>query len=95
MSRSPSSLRLWLRVKSNLSPRGQWRSHKLPNGIEDDLELGVVFLLHVVDLAGKFARELTISRMRTKARTTKIAALIATGVLSTLAAIMAPYSVNT
>ena len=89
----PSRFRF--RVKPDLPPGGWRRAHQLPKGIEDSLELAVVFLLHFIDFAGQFGVAVEHFAMRTKARTTRMLAWIAVGLLSTLAAITAPYSVNT
>ena len=41
-------------MKSDLSPRRIGRKHQLADGVEDDLELGVVFVFQRGELAGKF-----------------------------------------
>ena len=83
------------KLKPNLALRGFLRKHELLDSFDDVLNRGVVSFqaaVQFVDLGSKLAA--SISRMRTKARTTKTLISIACLELSTVAAMIAPRSVK-
>ena len=44
----------FVNMKPDLSLRRSWRKHQLADGVEDDLELGVIFVFQRRKLAGEF-----------------------------------------
>src|SRR4030088_1807820 len=51
---SVSVLSPFVNMKPYLSLRRSWQKHQLADGVEDDLELGVIFVFQRRKLAGEF-----------------------------------------
>ena len=83
-------------LESNLPPRRFGRNHELPDRVDKFLNFTVVGIQSVfqfINLGGEFLIA-SISRKRTKARTTNTLIVMACCELSTVAAMIAPCSVN-
>src|SRR5438132_11632035 len=90
-------LSLEIRGETDRSSGGCGRIHELADGFEDVDDRPIMRLelpLELLDLLRKFLLDASIWRSFTKARTTKTPISMARGELRTLAACIAPCSVN-
>jgi hypothetical protein len=93
-SSTPISRSFFFQWKANLLLLTLPWSHQLTNGIEDHLELRIVFLPNSLSRRSKFALVASICRNRTKALIISMFTLMALGLLRTLDNMATPSSVK-